>query len=291
MHCKSRWSFALFLFLLMAVPPLHASPDEGGSAKWLDMTITTTNGQTHRHVVLEWVNGGRSLLVTRPDGAIRDFTYDQISDIRDADGVDRANEVLAARQVANQKVYPAGIGAEKPPNPWLFNWTVGWGVGYAGTIGGDFPESKAQWVPGGSIRRRIYKNNYLNLSSNNQYLATQDLVAWDHGPAVPIPHPYQVEWTEDQLFLSFGHYYESRAWYWEAGVGALLRTLQDSLNDDDYENTYLKGGLRLRAGMMVPVHGPFALDLAAYVTFKPGFRDTRGGLAMDVGLRVEAMVW
>ncbi len=313
MNRQRSFFLTLSLFLVLVPGALCAQADTAQTMQWPNLTVTTTDGQTYRDMTLAWVGMGQAILVTRSDGATRILAPDRISGIRDASGRDRMAEVVAGRYSPHQKPVPAsrsyrsydeiGGGPEtladelawgeasslKTPDPWLFGWAFGLGGGFAGTIGGGFPESKTEPAWGTSIRRRIYKTHYLSLSTNNLYLTSQTVPS--NEPPLPGGEPgtFVMEWREEQVFLSFGHYYQPSAWYWEAGFGAVLRIHTDT--ERNVERTYIKSGLRLQAGLMKAGPDWLALNLAAYVTFKPGFEDADAGLALETGLRAELMVW
>ena len=227
----------------------------------------------------------------------------QVVAITNSEGQDRRADFFALRLAPGQRAAPAdrtvGDFAEVDATSstlgnraadaaadriWLFDWSFGLGPAAITTFGGDFPGASAETVLSSTIRRRIYKHQYLSLVSHSQmHLADQIVDDWQS------PGTILVEWRESQIFLMYGHYYRPGNWYWELGVGVLERTL--SRVDSSGEGKYLKGAVRCQFGRMFELSRRFAVDLGLFTTLKPGFRDNRGGLAADLGLRAELVVW
>lgn len=285
----------LVLALLVGPGPAAAQP----TAEWSHLTVVTVAGEVYEDVAVAWVGQGKAVQLTRPDGATRNLELAQIREITNAQGQQRLAEFVALRHAPGQQkapppradadfteigASPLTLAATSKRRTRLLQWSFGVGAGYVSTFGGDFPGASNEFVFSSTIRRRIYNRSYLSLTGHAMHLADQLVAAW-WDPSTQL----LVTWEESQMFLSYGQYYRPRSLYWEAGLGVLERTLKTQGSSG--EGSYLKGAVRLQLGWLVEISRHFALDVAVFTSFKPGFRDNRGGIATDLGLRGELVVW
>lgn len=303
----ARWLAGLALTLAVAAglpAPAGARGDEAAAAlpasgPWRGVAVTDTQGWTLRDVTLRLAADGRALVLVRADGAEKTLAFADLAEVRDAEGRDITDGILAlapggaaAAAAADAPApnadpefgiappataggRPRGRGREAP----VFGAAFDVGIGKAVLMGDWFWGGDNGGFAQAGVRFGTSGRHYVHLVFRSQSMGSATYSYYGEAPV-------RIDYTMRSYQVLAGLLEERlgrrgvRTRAYVEGGGGLMEIAAHSRTGDDSVTRF---AFAVQTGAWIHVGGDLAVDVGLHGFYKPGWlNDEAGGASAGV---------